>query len=80
MTPRLDKGPAEVLRALATGDKDQIREAIVFQRESFRAAYGCYPEECEVIDWDDPRHPDHPNYRPGRDGELDGTPDGTDAG
>ena len=30
-----------------SGDPEQIREALEFQRESFRAKFGCYPEECE---------------------------------
>lgn len=47
---KLDKGPQEVLRALRSGDPEQLREALAFQRESFRAKYGCYPEECEVIE------------------------------
>lgn len=42
---KLDKGPAEVLRALKSGDKEQLAEALVFQRESFKAEYGMYPEE-----------------------------------
>lgn len=78
LTPRIDKGPSEVLRALATGSEDDLREALHFQREAFRAEFGCYPEECEIIDPTDPRHPDHPDYRP--DGDPEGTPDGTDAG
>lgn len=42
---RMDKGPQEVLRALATGTPDQLAEALAFQRESFRAKFGRYPEE-----------------------------------
>jgi hypothetical protein len=61
LTPRFDKGPSEVLRALSTGG--DLREALDFQRESFRAEFGCYPEECEVIEPDDPRHTQHPDYR-----------------
>lgn len=45
LTPRFEKGPAEVLRALFSADPDQVREAVDFQRESFRATYGRYPEE-----------------------------------
>lgn len=50
MEPRIEKGPAEVLRALLSGDPNQVAEALEFQRESFRAQFGCYPEEMEVID------------------------------
>lgn len=46
---KIDKGPFEYLRALATGDPEQIREALEFQRESFKAQFGCYPEECKVV-------------------------------
>jgi hypothetical protein len=41
---KVNKGPQEVLRALATDD--DLDEAMTFQRESFRAAFGCYPEDC----------------------------------
>lgn len=34
-----------MLRALAGGDPEAIREAMEFQRESFRAKFGCYPED-----------------------------------
>lgn len=44
MVPLLDKGPAEVLRALTSGDPAAVTEALDFQRESFRAKLGCYPE------------------------------------
>jgi len=44
---KLDKGPAEYLRALASGDPEKIAEAMEFQRESFRARFGCYPEELK---------------------------------
>lgn len=47
---KIEKGPAEVLRALLSGDPDQVTEALQFQRESFRAQFGCYPEELEVVD------------------------------
>lgn len=51
MQIRMDKGPAEMLRALRSGDPDQLREARHFQRESFRAGIGCYPEELiEITD------------------------------
>jgi hypothetical protein len=50
MELKIDKGPAEVLRALLSGDPDQLTEALEFQRESFRAKFGCYPEEMEVVD------------------------------
>jgi hypothetical protein len=50
MRLRIEKGPAEVLRALLSGDPDQLAEAMEFQRESFRAEFGCYPEEMEVVD------------------------------
>lgn len=42
---RMSKGPLEYLRALKTGDPELIAEALKFQRESFRAQVGCYPEE-----------------------------------
>lgn len=42
--PRIEKGPAEVLRALETGEPS-LDEALEFQRESFCAKFGCYPEE-----------------------------------
>lgn len=50
---KIDKGPSEVLRALFSDDPEQLREAIEFQRESFRAKFGCYPEECEIIEIDE---------------------------
>jgi hypothetical protein len=53
LTPRFEKGPAEVLRALLSGDPEQVRAAQDFQRESFRARFGCYPEECEVVPYED---------------------------
>jgi len=46
----IDKGPAEVLRALLSGDEDQLAEALEFQRESFRAKFGCHPEEMELVE------------------------------
>lgn len=47
----IDKGPFEVLRALTTGTDEEKAEALRFQRESFRASVGCYPEELvEVTD------------------------------
>ena len=45
---KMSKGPEEVLRALTSGDPEQLREAMQFQRESFRAVFGCYPEEVTV--------------------------------
>lgn len=53
MEIKVDKGPAEVLRALASGNPEQIKEAMDFQRESFRAQFGCYPEELELAEEDD---------------------------
>ncbi len=50
MKEKLEKGPAEVIRALLSGDPEQVAEALEFQRESFRAQFGCYPEEMEVVD------------------------------
>jgi hypothetical protein len=52
---RLDKGPLEMIRALASGDPERIAEAKEFQRESFRAKFGCYPEELEPWDEEDDR-------------------------
>lgn len=46
---RLDKGPSEVLRALASGDAVRVAEAVGFQRESFRAGVGCWPEELVEV-------------------------------
>ncbi len=45
---KLDKGPAEVLAALIADDPEALKEAMEFQRESFRAKFRCYPEEMEV--------------------------------
>ena len=50
----MDKGPAEVLRALAFGSEAERAEALEFQRESFRAKFGCYPEELIPVDDQDP--------------------------
>lgn len=50
---KLDKGPAEVLRALISGTKEEREEALEFQRESFRTRFGCYPEELEEVTEDD---------------------------
>lgn len=44
---KLEKGPAEVLRALISGTPEEVKEALAFQRESFKARVGCYPEEME---------------------------------
>lgn len=49
LIPKIEKGPAEVLRALLSGDPDQVAEALEFQRESFQAQFGCYPEETEKV-------------------------------
>lgn len=46
---RLDKGAGEVLRALASGDRAAVAEAVGFQRETFRVATGCYPEEMVEV-------------------------------
>jgi hypothetical protein len=50
MEPKIEKGPAEVLRALLSRDPEQLAEALKFQREAFRAQFGCYPEEMEFVD------------------------------
>lgn len=50
MIPRMDKGPLEMLRALRSGDPEAIAEAKEFQRESFRAQFGCYPDELVLGD------------------------------
>ena len=47
---KLDKGPQEVLRSLTTGTPEELQEALEFQRESFRAQFGCHPEECEITE------------------------------
>jgi hypothetical protein len=46
----MEKGPLEYLRALATGDPELIAEALEFQRQSFRAQVGCYPEELRCAE------------------------------
>ena len=46
---KIDKGPQEVLRALASGSPQDQAEALEFQRESFRAKFGCYPEELTLV-------------------------------
>lgn len=46
---RFEKGPFEMLRALASGDPEQVREAAEFQRESFRAQFGCYPDQMREV-------------------------------
>lgn len=53
LTPRFAKGPQEVLRAVRSADPADLTEALDFQRESFRAALGCYPEQCEVVAYED---------------------------
>jgi len=45
----MDKGPFEYLRALLTGTPEEKVEALEFQRESFRAKFGCYPEDLVEI-------------------------------
>lgn len=42
---KMDKGPQEVIRALLSGNEEELKESLAFQRESFKARYGCYPEE-----------------------------------
>lgn len=42
---KLAKGPQTVLQALVSGDPAALEEALQFQRESFKAALGCFPEE-----------------------------------
>jgi hypothetical protein len=44
---KIDKGPEEYLLALASKDPERIKEAEEFQRESFRAKFGLYPEEMK---------------------------------
>jgi len=51
-TAHFDKGPAEVLKALSTGNEEELAQALEFQRESFRAKFGCYPDEI-LWDWGD---------------------------
>jgi hypothetical protein len=46
---KIEKGPAEVLRGLFSGDPDLLREALDFQNEAFRAKFGCYPWELEEV-------------------------------
>jgi hypothetical protein len=53
LTPRFDKGPAEVMRALTGDDPDAVRDALAFQRESFRAKYGVYPDDLEPEDFNE---------------------------
>ena len=47
---KISKGPMVYLEALATGDPELITEALEFQRESFRAQVGCYPEELRCAE------------------------------
>jgi hypothetical protein len=47
---KFSKGPMVYLEALATGDPELIAEALEFQRESFRAQVGCYPEELRYAE------------------------------
>ena len=55
---KIKKGPEEVLKALLSGDPVQLEEALAFQRESFRAKFGIYPEELllEEVDDEGPRN------------------------
>jgi len=57
----IERGPAEVLRALLSDDPVELQDAINFQRESFRARYGCYPEECEILPGDQVDVDEHGN-------------------
>jgi hypothetical protein len=54
---KLDKGPEVVLQALLSGDPEQVAEALAFQRKSFKAKFGCYPEELVLEDVDDDEVP-----------------------
>lgn len=42
---RFEKGPEQVLRALASDDPERLELALQDQRESFRGRFGGYPEE-----------------------------------
>lgn len=53
LTPKFDKGASEVMRALATGEAGSLEEALEFQREAFKAQFGCYPEELEPVPADE---------------------------
>lgn len=45
MELKIEKGPQEVMRSLLSGDPEQVKEAMEFQLESFKARWGCYPSE-----------------------------------
>jgi hypothetical protein len=47
---KLDKGPQEVLAALFSGDPERVKEALDFQRESFKAKFECYPEDLQEVE------------------------------
>lgn len=48
---RIDKGAYEVLASLFGDDPEERQAALEFQRETFRARFGCGPEEMiEVAD------------------------------
>jgi hypothetical protein len=49
---KIEKGPQEVLRALFFGTPEEVEEAMEFQREAFRAKFGCYPEDGKVVEVD----------------------------
>lgn len=53
MLVKIEKGPQEVLKALLSKDPLKIAEALAFQRESFRAKFGIYPEELVFEDDDE---------------------------
>ena len=53
---KLEKGPEEVLKALLSKDPEKIAEALAFQRESFRAKFGIYPEDIPWEEVDDEEH------------------------
>ncbi len=53
---KLEKGPEEVLKALLSKDPEKIAEALAFQRESFRAKFGIYPED---IPWEEAEDGEH---------------------
>lgn len=50
MKVKLENAVVDVLAALANGDEEMLQQALNRQREAFKEKFGCYPEECEVID------------------------------
>lgn len=57
LRPVFDRGAEEVMAALAGQGHAALDEAIAFNRETFKARFGCYPEECTVVEWGSPcRH------------------------